>query len=146
MRRYSNYTMCFLAFLLLIIGAGCSDPDKAGNSGTTPPTVISEAPPDGWAGVCPNTIITATFSKAMNPATINDTTFLGNAEPTEKRKNLAAERGVNSKGLSDGWRIQTGNRSQPYRSAHREQWHEDGGILDRTSGRYLLRRRHTTGG
>jgi hypothetical protein len=76
MRRYSNYTMCFLAFLLLIIGAGCSDPDKAGNPGTTPPTVTSVAPPDGSAGVCPNTIITATFSKAMNPATINDTTFL----------------------------------------------------------------------
>src|ERR1700730_10438777 len=76
MRRYSNYTMCFLAFLLLIIGAGCSDPDKAGNPGTTPPTVTSVAPPNGSAGVCPNTIVTATFSKAMNPATINNTTFL----------------------------------------------------------------------
>src|ERR1700682_4125837 len=76
MRRYNNYTMCFLAFLLLIIGAGCSDPDKAGNPGFTPPTVVSVEPPDGSAGVCPNTIVTATFSKAMNPATINDTTFL----------------------------------------------------------------------
>jgi len=76
MRRYNNYTMCFIAFLLLIIGAGCSDPDKAGNPGTTPPTVISVEPPNGSAGVCPNTIVTATFSKAMNPATINDTTFL----------------------------------------------------------------------
>jgi Ice-binding-like/Bacterial Ig-like domain len=76
MRRYNNYTMCFLAFLLLIIGAGCSDPDKTGNPGTTPPTVISVEPPNGSAGVCPNTIVTATFSKAMNPATINDTTFL----------------------------------------------------------------------
>src|ERR1700674_3149899 len=44
MRRYGNYTMCFLAFLLLIIGAGCSDPDKAGNPGTTPPTVIFRPP------------------------------------------------------------------------------------------------------
>ena len=76
MRRYNNYTTCFIAFLLLIIGAGCSDPDKAGNPGTTPPTVISVEPPNGSAGVCPNTIVTATFSKAMNPATINDTTFL----------------------------------------------------------------------
>jgi len=76
MRRYNNYTMCFIAFLLLIIGAGCSDPDKTGNPGTTPPTVISVEPPNGSAGVCPNTIVTATFSKAMNPATINDTTFL----------------------------------------------------------------------
>jgi hypothetical protein len=76
MRRYNNYTMCFIAFLLLIIGAGCSDPDKTGNPGLTPPTVISVAPPDGSAGVCPSTIVTATFSKAMNPATINSTTFL----------------------------------------------------------------------
>jgi len=38
----------------------------------------------------------------MNPATINDTTFLGNAEPTEKRKNLAAERAVNSKAYLTG--------------------------------------------
>ncbi len=102
MRRYSNYTMCFLAFLLLIIGARCSDPDKAGNPGPTPPTVISVAPPDGSAGVCPNTIMTATFRKAMNPAKINDTTFLGNAEPTEKRKNLAAERAVNLKAYLTG--------------------------------------------
>jgi Ice-binding-like/Bacterial Ig-like domain len=76
MRSYNNYTMCFIAFLLLIIGAGCSDPDKTGNPGLTPPTVISVEPPNGSAGVCPNTIVTATFSKAMNPATINDTTFL----------------------------------------------------------------------
>src|SRR6202163_2173875 len=76
MRRYNNYTMCFTAFLLLIIGVGCSDPDKTGNPGLPPPTVISVEPPNGSAGVCPNTIVTATFSKAMNPATINDTTFL----------------------------------------------------------------------
>src|SRR6202521_969321 len=72
MRRYSNQTMWFIAFLLLIIGAGCGDPDKAGNPGTTPPTVISVTPSDG---VCPNTVVTATFSKAMNPATINTSTF-----------------------------------------------------------------------
>src|ERR1700682_5519112 len=76
MRRYGNHTMWFIAFLVLIITVGCSDPDKGGNPGTTPPTVISEEPPNGSAGVCPNTIVTATFSKAMNPATINDTTFL----------------------------------------------------------------------
>jgi hypothetical protein len=76
MRRYNNYTMCFIAILLLIIGAGCGDPDKTGNPGLTPPTVISEEPPNGAVGVCPNTIVTATFSKAMNPATINSTTFL----------------------------------------------------------------------
>ena len=74
-KENSSHKIWFTAFLLLVFGAGCSDPDKAGNPGVTPPTVISVAPPDGSVGACPNTIVTATFSKAMNPATINDTTF-----------------------------------------------------------------------
>ena len=41
----------------------------------TPPTVVSVAPPNGANGACPNTIVTATFSEGMNPATINATTF-----------------------------------------------------------------------
>ncbi|HXM65623.1 MAG TPA: Ig-like domain-containing protein, partial [Candidatus Acidoferrum sp.] len=40
-----------------------------------PPTVVSVSPGGGAAGVCPNTVITATFSEAMDPATINNTTF-----------------------------------------------------------------------
>jgi hypothetical protein len=75
MRRYNNHKIWFIAFLLLIFGAGCGDPDTGTNPGLIPPTVISVAPPDGAAGACPNTIVTATFSKAMNPATINTTTF-----------------------------------------------------------------------
>jgi len=39
------------------------------------PSVISETPPNGAVGVCPSTAVTATFSEAMNPATINTTTF-----------------------------------------------------------------------
>jgi hypothetical protein len=76
MPRYNNHKIWFIAFLLLIFSAGCSDPDKTGtNPGLTPPTVTSEFPPSGAAGVCPNTVVTATFSLAMNPATINTTTF-----------------------------------------------------------------------
>lgn len=76
MRRYSNHTMCFIAFLLLIVSAGCGDTDKAtGNPSVTAPTVISEAPPTGANGACSNTIVTATFSKAMNASTLNATTF-----------------------------------------------------------------------
>ena len=40
-----------------------------------PPLVISVSPAAGAAGVCPNTVISATFSEAMDPATINTTTF-----------------------------------------------------------------------
>jgi hypothetical protein len=78
MRRYNHHKIWFTAlFLLLIVGVGCSDPDKnpVPISGLTPPTVSSVAPPNGAAGACPNTIVTATFSEAMNPATINTKTF-----------------------------------------------------------------------
>src|ERR1700674_5672381 len=75
MHTYSNYKIWFTVFLLLI-AAGCSDPDKTGSNPTvTPPTVVSVAPANGAAGACPNTTVTATFSQAMNPATINGTTF-----------------------------------------------------------------------
>jgi hypothetical protein len=68
-------------FLFVIVMAGCGDPDKnAGTGGPTdpltPPTVTSVTPVDGSTLICPNTVlITATFSKAMNPATITATTF-----------------------------------------------------------------------
>jgi hypothetical protein len=39
------------------------------------PTVVSTVPVNGTAGVAVNTAISATFNKAMNPATINATTF-----------------------------------------------------------------------
>ena len=41
----------------------------------SPPTVISVAPPNLATGVCPNTLVTATFSEAMTASTINTTTF-----------------------------------------------------------------------
>ena len=43
---------------------------------TTAPTVISEFPVDGATGVPFNTLVTATFSEAMNPLTITTFTFL----------------------------------------------------------------------
>jgi hypothetical protein len=76
MRKYGNPKIWFTAFLLLIFSAGCSDYDKAGSNPTvTAPTVLSVAPPNAASGACPNTLVTATFSVAMNPATINATTF-----------------------------------------------------------------------
>ena len=63
--------------------------DAAGNSGvstavsitvdnvpdTTPPTVSSTSPADSATGVTQSAIITASFSEAMDPATINGTTI-----------------------------------------------------------------------
>jgi len=45
------------------------------NAPCVAPQVISEVPASGAAGVCPSSVVTATFSEAMNPATINATTF-----------------------------------------------------------------------
>jgi len=73
MRRYNNLTIWFTAFLLLIFSTGCCSPGA--NPGLTAPTASSVAPLSGAASACPNTIVTATFSLAMNPATINGTTF-----------------------------------------------------------------------
>jgi hypothetical protein len=66
------------AFLLAALVAGCGDSDKMGGP-TSPlaaPAVASVTPPTGSAVVCPNTpAVTATFTKAMNPLTINTATF-----------------------------------------------------------------------
>jgi hypothetical protein len=76
MRRYYNHKIWFIALLLLIFNAGCADPDKTGtNPGLIPPTVIPVAPLSGAAVVCPNAVVTATFSVAMNSTSINGTTF-----------------------------------------------------------------------
>lgn len=42
---------------------------------TTKPTVISTIPANGTMGVPTNQVLSATFSKAMDPATVNATTF-----------------------------------------------------------------------
>jgi hypothetical protein len=74
MRRYNNHTTWFIAFLLLIFSPGCCN--TGSNPDLTPPTVTTPViPPSGATGVCTNSVATATFSEAMNPATLNTTTF-----------------------------------------------------------------------
>jgi hypothetical protein len=48
---------------------------KTAGSACIPPAVISVAPPNGSSGICPSTLVVATFSVAMKPSTINTTTF-----------------------------------------------------------------------
>jgi hypothetical protein len=83
MRKLKVSMFWIPAFLLTVLMAGCGDADKnagTGNPGDplTLPTVTVVTPPDGSTLVCPNTaVITATFSKDMDPTTINSpaTTF-----------------------------------------------------------------------
>src|SRR5690348_963243 len=83
MRKLMVSKVWIAAFVLAALVGGCGDPDKnsrASNPGDplTAPTVTSVTPPDGNTGVCPNAnpvVITAVFSKAMNPTTVNTSTF-----------------------------------------------------------------------
>lgn len=80
MRKLKVSKIWIPAFLFAVVMAGCGDPDKnagAGNPGgqLTPPTVVSVTPAGGVTGVCSGVLVTATFSKPMNPATINTSTF-----------------------------------------------------------------------
>ena len=54
---------------------------------TTAPSVVSTVPADNATGVAVNTTVSATFSEAMDPATINGTTFT--VRPTSSGTNLA---------------------------------------------------------
>jgi hypothetical protein len=82
MRMNKVKTLCISALLLLAVlfSVGCGDPDaKAAlspGSPVSPPTVTGVTPPADSAGVCPNNaIISATFDKPMNAATLTTSTF-----------------------------------------------------------------------
>ena len=80
---YSGLLTWFLALLLSALVAGCGNGGDGrapilgiGGIAVLPPTVTAVAPLAGASGVPINTkIITAAFSKAMNPATLNAATF-----------------------------------------------------------------------
>ena len=66
----------FATFLLLMAGVGCGGATKAStNPAVTAPTPLSTTPLNAVGGACSNTLVTATFSKAMNPAFLDGTTF-----------------------------------------------------------------------
>ena len=73
MRRYYNYKICSIALLLLILSPGCCNPGA--NPNLTPPVVAPIAPLSGAVGICPNSVVTVTFSVAMNSTSISGTTF-----------------------------------------------------------------------
>jgi hypothetical protein len=57
-------------------GADASGADASGaDADTSPPTVVSTTPPDSASNVSVNKRVTATFSRAMDPATITATSF-----------------------------------------------------------------------
>ena len=77
-RKENRHTAWFIAFLMLLLVTGCGDPDRGTEIAGLTPAVASVSPPNGSTGVCSLAVITATFSEAMNPATINTATFTVN--------------------------------------------------------------------
>ncbi len=82
-KRYSRFLPWFTALLVSALTAGCGGGDEgrdpvlgSGGIAVTVPTVTAVAPVNNATGVPVNgTIITAAFSKDMNPATITTSTF-----------------------------------------------------------------------
>lgn len=72
--KYKLWVIAILA--LMVMGVGCGDPDEnpGSSKGLVPPTV-TVTPPNGTAGLCPNTVVTAMFNVSMNPSTIDASTF-----------------------------------------------------------------------
>ncbi len=66
-----------LACALLLAEASCSGGSSSSPPppDTTPPTVSSTTPAAASTGVAVNAVLTATFSKALDPSTVNAGTF-----------------------------------------------------------------------
>jgi hypothetical protein len=71
MRKITVRKIWILAFLLTGFTSGCGLSQTA----VVSPTVTATVPADGATGVPAAQVVTATFSKAMNPTTINAATF-----------------------------------------------------------------------
>ena len=69
MRKIRIGITCLLASLWVVFVAGC------GQEVVSVPSVVSAVPAPGAANVAVNTAISATFSMAMNPATLTGATF-----------------------------------------------------------------------
>ena len=72
MHKQNTCKIWFAAFLSISFVTGCGD---CRNPDLTSPTVLSVTPPNASTGVCSNSVVTATFSEAMNVASINSATF-----------------------------------------------------------------------
>jgi|tagenome__1003787_1003787.scaffolds.fasta_scaffold20809988_2 hypothetical protein len=77
---YANRLTWSAAFMLTAFLAGCGGGDDGGGGilgggGNAAPTVLSTAPADAATNVCVNQLPSATFSQAMNPASVNATSF-----------------------------------------------------------------------
>jgi len=72
MRTHKILITSLAILTAFVLAAGCCSPNA---TGTALPVITVIGPTAGSTGACPNTAVTATFNEAMNPATINASTF-----------------------------------------------------------------------
>ncbi len=68
--KYETTLPRTIALLLLTLLAACGDDDGSSSA----PRVLSSSPADGAAGVALNVGVSATFSEAMDPASLTTST------------------------------------------------------------------------
>lgn len=75
-RFYGLFRTSFILIILAVSFWQCREDDFTGEVIGECPEVISTSPVNGAVNVVSNKLITATFNVAMNPSTINESTFL----------------------------------------------------------------------
>lgn len=76
-KRFSSlFTMSFMLVLIALTAWQCREDDFTGEVVGLCPEVVTTSPTNGALNVVSNKQITATFNEAMDPNTINETTFL----------------------------------------------------------------------
>ncbi len=81
MKKRSILLLLILFQIAMTIGS-CDSRHAAEKPDTTRPAVMATSPSNGATAIAVNATVTITFSKAMNPATINETTFVVTSTPT----------------------------------------------------------------
>jgi len=76
-RKFTGlFTMSFMLVLIALTAWQCRDDDFTGEVIGVCPEVVTTSPVNGAVNVVSNKQITATFNEAMNPESINETTFI----------------------------------------------------------------------
>ncbi len=87
--------MVICAAVIVIVPIACNNGSSGGDGDTledtTPPTVMSTQPGNGDTDIAPNSVITVTFSEAMDESTITIDTVTVTAEPDPDAAALAVE-------------------------------------------------------
>ena len=146
------------------VSATCTDPRGLSASASTPVSVEAPPPPPPQASKLSECdfskmdkigkpwrvdneckAILDDVAKNLQQNADNKLVIVGNAEPTEKRQNLAAERAVNAKAYLSGGEAKQAIDATRIETRTGSCGQHDGGILGGPAGGYILGRGHAVG-